>query len=47
VDAETADRAAQPMALFTKGYRKVPVTDLPHAFAFDDFAALGPYIQSL
>ena len=47
VDAETADRAALPMALFTKGYRKVPVADLPHAFAFDDFAALGPYIESL
>jgi len=45
VDAETADRAALPMALFTKGYRKVPVADLPHDFAFDDFAALGPYIE--
>lgn len=47
VDAETADRAGQRMALFTRGYRKVPVADLPHAFAFDDFAALGPYIESL
>ena len=47
VDAETADRAGQTMALFTKGYRKVPVADLPHAFAFDDFAALGPYIENL
>ncbi|MCK4713132.1 MAG: phosphoglycolate phosphatase [Marinosulfonomonas sp.] len=46
VDAETADRAGQPMALFTKGYRKVPVADLPHDFAFDDFAALGPFIES-
>lgn len=47
VDAETAERAAMPMALFTKGYRKVPVDKLTHDFAFDDFAELGPYIQSL
>ncbi|WP_456389108.1 phosphoglycolate phosphatase [Profundibacter sp.] len=47
VDAETADRANMPMALFTQGYRKTPVDELPHAFAFDDFAALGPYIESL
>jgi len=46
VDAETAERAKLPMALFTKGYRKVPVNKLPHDFAFDDFAALGPYIES-
>ncbi len=47
VDAETADRANLPMALFTKGYRKVPVAKLPHDFSFDDFAALGPYIDGL
>lgn len=47
VDAETADRAGLPMALFTKGYRKVPVDKLPHDFAFDDFADLGPYIETL
>lgn len=47
VDAETADRANLPMALFTKGYRKVPVEKLPHDFGFDDFAALGPYIETL
>lgn len=47
VDAQTADRAKLPMALFTKGYRKVPVDKLPHDFAFDDFAALGPYIEAL
>lgn len=46
VDAETADRAKMPMALFTEGYRKTPVDELPHDFAFDDFAALGPYIAS-
>ncbi len=47
VDAETADRAKMPMALFTQGYRKSAVKDLPHDFAFDDFAKLGPYIESL
>ncbi len=47
VDAETADRAKQPMALFTQGYRKVPVAKLPHDFSFDDFADLGPYIETL
>lgn len=47
VDAETADRANQPMALFTAGYRKVPITRLPHDFSFDDFADLGPYIATL
>ncbi len=47
VDAQTADRAKMTMALFTEGYRKSAVKDLPHDFAFDDFAKLGPYIESL
>lgn len=47
VDAATADNAKMPMALFTKGYRKTPVDQLPHDFAFDDFAKLGPYIENL
>ncbi len=45
VDAETARRANLPMALFTKGYRKVPVDELPHQFAFDHFGALESYIE--
>ena len=40
VDAETAHRAAMPFALYTEGYRKTAVADLPHHAAFDDFAAL-------
>ena len=40
VDAETAQRAGTPFALFTEGYRKSPVTDLPHDWAFDSFANL-------
>lgn len=40
VDAETAARAAVPFFLFTLGYRKVPVSALPHTVAFEDFADL-------
>lgn len=40
VDAETADRGGVPLALYTQGYRKTPVKDLPHLKAFDDFATL-------
>lgn len=40
VDAETAVRAGTRFLLFTQGYRKTPVADLPHDAAFDDFAAL-------
>jgi phosphoglycolate phosphatase len=40
VDAETAHRAAIPFALFTEGYRKAPVEELPHAYRFAAFDAL-------
>lgn len=40
VDAETAQRAALPFLLFTEGYRKAAIENLPHAAAFSDFAAL-------
>ena len=43
VDAETAARAGVPLLLFTQGYRKTPLADLPHHAAFDhwdDFPAL-------
>lgn len=46
-DAETARRAGQRFALFTPGYRRAPVNELPHAFAFDDFAGLPAYVASL
>jgi len=35
VDAETAARAGVPFILFTGGYRKTPVAELPHLAAFD------------
>ena len=41
VDVETAKRAKVPIALFTEGYRKTPVSELLHAYRFDDFAALS------
>jgi len=40
VDARTAQNAKLPMALFTKGFRKTPVAELPHDAAFDDHAEL-------
>lgn len=40
VDAETARAAGLPFLLFTEGYRKTPVQDLPHSAVFSDFAQL-------
>ena len=40
VDAETADRATIPFALFRHGYRKKPVEQLVHTYGFDDFSEL-------
>ena len=47
VDAATAVAADVPFALFTEGYRKRPVDALPHARAFDDFAALPGIVREL
>ncbi|MFB2531459.1 phosphoglycolate phosphatase [Paracoccus sp. p4-l81] len=41
VDAECADRAGMDLLLFTGGYRKTPVAELPHAAAFDHFDELA------
>jgi phosphoglycolate phosphatase len=40
IDSETAQRASVPFILFTSGYRKTPVADLPHTALFDDFLDL-------
>lgn len=40
IDAETAAAAEQPFLLFTEGYRKTPVHELPHDAVFSDFAML-------
>lgn len=45
-DAATADTAGLPFALFTQGYRKTPVDELPHTFAFDHFADLGAWLAN-
>jgi phosphoglycolate phosphatase len=47
VDAATAAAAGLPFALFTEGYRKVPVAELPHDRAFADFAALPGIVDAL
>ncbi|WP_116133938.1 phosphoglycolate phosphatase [Tropicimonas sp. IMCC34043] len=39
-DARTARNAGIPFALYTEGYRKTPVDQIPHDWAFDDFASL-------
>ncbi|MDQ2065345.1 phosphoglycolate phosphatase [Xinfangfangia sp. CPCC 101601] len=44
VDAATAKAAAMPFYLFTEGYRKSPVDQLPHHAAFADFANLPSLI---
>ena len=40
VDAETATAAGLPLLLFTEGYRKTRVKDMPHSAAFSDFSEL-------
>ncbi|WP_294609884.1 phosphoglycolate phosphatase [uncultured Roseovarius sp.] len=40
VDAETSVRAGLPFALFTEGYRKTSLAEIPHQTAFADFALL-------
>ncbi len=43
VDAETAKAAGVTFALYSGGYRKTPVSDLPHDFLFDRFEDLAGY----
>jgi len=45
VDAETAANARIAFALFSQGYRKNPVDQLPHTYVFDRFADLGAIVQ--
>jgi phosphoglycolate phosphatase len=46
VDAETAQRAKTPFALFTEGYRKMPVAALPHDWSFGDFLVLPAIVAT-
>jgi phosphoglycolate phosphatase len=47
VDAETAANAGMPFLLYTEGYRKSPVEDLPHTAAFATFRALPDLVARL
>ncbi|MGI9370375.1 MAG: phosphoglycolate phosphatase, partial [Ruegeria sp.] len=47
VDAETARRAEIPFLLFTEGYRKTPVTDMPHTALYDDSADLPDLVRKV
>ncbi len=47
VDAETAQRAMVPFLLFTEGYRKAPVEEMPHTAAFSDFADLPALVDRM
>ncbi|MCG6902016.1 MAG: phosphoglycolate phosphatase [Rhodobacter sp.] len=46
-DAETATNAGLPMALFTEGYRKTPVTEIRHDAIFNHFGQLRGIIDRL
>lgn len=44
VDAGTAQAAAVPFALFSGGYRKTPVEDMPHDHLFDHWHDLPGFV---
>ncbi len=46
VDAETAHRAGAPFALFTEGYRKVAVANMPHTYSFATFKDFTDIVQT-
>jgi phosphoglycolate phosphatase len=46
IDAETAVNARVPFVLYTEGYRKAPVSALPHRVAFSDFAMLPGIVEN-
>lgn len=47
IDAETAERAALPFLLFTGGYAKRPVAEIPAAVRFDHHDALPRHVAEL
>ena len=47
VDAETAQRAEVPFLLFTQGYRKSPVSELPHTVSYDHASDLPRLIRDI
>lgn len=47
IDAETAQRARIPFALYSAGYRKLPVGEIHHDWVFDDFDLLRGIVAGL
>ncbi len=47
VDADTAQALRVPFVLFTQGYRKTDIAQIPHSARFDDFADLPGLIAGL
>lgn len=47
VDSETALAANLPFVLFTQGYRKRPIAEIPHDAAFPDFSQLQAILETL
>ena len=47
IDAETAQRAEVPFILFTEGYRKMPVDQIPHDVALNSFSELTTKINEI
>lgn len=47
VDAEAAERAGVPFLLFTEGYRKTPVADIPNAATFSHWDELPGLVGAL
>ena len=47
IDAETAQRAEVPFILFTQGYRKIPVDQIPHDVALNSFSELATKINEI
>ncbi|WP_037308945.1 phosphoglycolate phosphatase [Ruegeria halocynthiae] len=47
VDAETAQRAQVPFLLFTEGYRKSPIADIPHTASYGDSSRLPDLVVGI
>ncbi len=45
VDAETAVNAQAPFAIYSEGYRKTPLAEVPHDVAFSDWAMLPGLVE--
>ncbi len=45
VDAATAKAAAVPFGLYTEGYRRTAIDEIPHSFVFSDFNDLAALID--